>query len=89
MKIFWSYAKLDNKKPYKLTTLRKAFSVTFNETTGIENKILIDEVDLPWGEKWKKKIDELIQESDAMISILTPSYFNSRMCIYEFTCLIG
>lgn len=84
MKIFWSYANLDNKKPYKLTTLREAFSVILDETTGSINQIIIDEVDLQWGVKWKEKIKELIQASDAMICILTPSYFNSRMCIYEF-----
>lgn len=84
MKIFWSYAKLDNKNPHKLTKLREAFSVVLDEATGSENIIIIDENDLQWGVEWKKRIEELIQESDAMISILTPSYFNSRMCIYEF-----
>jgi len=84
MKIFWSYAKLDNKKPHKLTKLREAFSVILDETTGSINQIAIDENDLQWGVEWKQKIEDLICESDAMISILTPSYFNSRMCIYEF-----
>ena len=84
MNVFWSYAKSDNKKPHKLTKLREAFSVTLDETTGSANNILVDEIDLPWGVPWKEKIEELIQSCDAMISILTPSYFNSRMCIYEF-----
>ncbi len=84
MKIFWSYAKLDNMEPHKLTKLREAFSVVFDETTGSNNKILVDEIDLQWGVQWKQEIEKLILSSDAMISILTPSYFNSRMCIYEF-----
>lgn len=84
MKIFWSYAKLDNKKPHKLTKLREAFSAVLDETTGSINKIIVDENDLQWGLEWKQQIESLIQESDAIISILTPSYFNSRMCIYEF-----
>ncbi len=84
MKIFWSYAKLDDKKPHKLTRLREAFTVILDETSGSVNHIFVDELDLQWGADWKKKIEELIQESDAMISVLTPSYFNSRMCIYEF-----
>jgi len=83
MKIFWSYAKLDNKKPHKLTTLREAFTVILDETTGSINQIFIDELDLQWGDDWKQKIEELIKNSDAMISIITPSYFNSRMCMYE------
>ena len=84
MKIFWSYAKTDDKNPHKLTKLREAFSVTLDETTGSENSILVDEVNLQWGVQWKQEIEELIKSSDAMILILTPSYFNSRMCIYEF-----
>ena len=77
---------MDNKKPHRLTKLRKAFSVILDETTGSANKIIVDEGDLHWGVEWKKNIDELIQGSDGMISILTPSYFNSRMCIYELKC---
>lgn len=77
---------MDNKKPHKLTKLRKAFSIILDETAGSANKIIVDEVDLHWGVEWKKQIEELIQDSDAMISILTPSFFNSRMCIYEFKC---
>ncbi|ATI03063.1 MULTISPECIES: toll/interleukin-1 receptor domain-containing protein [Cycloclasticus] len=84
MKIFWSYAKLDNKKPHKLTKLREALSVVLDETTGSINQIIVDENDLQWGVEWQQKIKDLIQESDALITILTPSYFNSRMCIYEF-----
>ena len=84
MKIFWSYAKLDNKKPHKLSKLREAFSVVLDEATGSNNQILIDENDLQWGVDWKQKIEDLIHKSDAMISILTPSYFNSRKCIHEF-----
>jgi len=35
MKLFWSYAKNDNKKPpERLTKLREAFSVALDETTG-------------------------------------------------------
>ncbi len=75
---------MDNQKPHKLTKLREAFSVVLDETTGSINQIIIDENDLRWGVEWKQKIGELIDESDAMISILTPSYFNSRMCIHEF-----
>ena len=76
---------MDNKEPpRKLTKLREAFSVILDETTGSVNNILVDEIDLRWGVPWKQKIEELIQSCDAMIFILTPSYFNSKMCIYEF-----
>ena len=83
MKIFWSYAKLDNKKPHKLSTLRDAFNTTLDQTCGFENQIVVDESALKWGMKWKAAIERLIRESDALIAVLSPSYFNSRMCIHE------
>jgi hypothetical protein len=83
MNIFWSYAKLDNKNPQKLTRLRRSFNISLDQTTGFENKIIVDESDLKWGVDWKKEISRLISESDAVITIISPSYFNSRMCIYE------
>lgn len=84
MIIFWSYAKLDNKKPHnKLTKLREAFKTSLDQATGFKNKILVDESDFKWGVKWKKEIPRLISKSDSVITIISPSYFNSRMCIYE------
>ena len=88
MKIFWSYAKLDNKKPHKLSKLREALNTSLDQTVGFENKIVIDESDLTWGVKWKAEIERLIQESDALIAVISPSYFNSRMCIYELNLAI-
>ena len=81
MNIFWSYAKLDNKKPHKLSKLRDAFNASLDQTQGFENKIVIDESDLIWGGKWKEEIERLIRDSDALIIIMSPSYFNSRMCM--------
>lgn len=88
MKIFWSYAKLDNKKPNKLTKLRKAFKKILDETTGLDNQVVVDEHDLRWGSEWRKEIERLIKSSEALISIVSPSYFNSRMCIYELKVAI-
>ena len=83
MKIFWSYAKLDNQKPHKLSTLREAFNTTLDQTCGFENQIVVDESALKWGVKWKQEIERLIRQSDALIAIMSPSYFNSRMCVHE------
>lgn len=83
MKIFWSYAKLDNKAPHKLSRLREAFNTALDQTCGFENQIVVDESDLKWGVKWKEAIERLIREADALIAVMSPSYFNSRMCIHE------
>ena len=83
MNIFWSYAKLDNRMPRKLTKLRHAFNISLDQSTGFENKVVVDESDLKWGTDWKKEISRLIKESDAVITLISPSYFNSKMCIEE------
>lgn len=84
MNIFWSYAKLDNKKPHKLSKLRHAFNNSLDQASGFENKIIVDESDIKWGGDWKKEINRLISSADSIVTILSPSYFNSKMCIYEF-----
>ena len=56
MNIFWSYAKLDDKAPYKLTKLRRAFNNALDQTLGFENKIIVDVSDLRWGVEWKTEI---------------------------------
>jgi len=83
MNIFWSYAKLDDKEPYKLTKLRRAFSNSLDQTLGYENKIIVDVSDLRWGVEWKTEIERLILNSDYIIALISPSYFNSKMCIHE------
>lgn len=83
MNIFWSYAKIDNKGPHKLTKLRNAFKTVLDQTLGYKNIITVDESELKWGVPWKQEIPRLISESDSVILIISPSYFNSKMCIYE------
>ena len=50
---------------------------------GFENRIIVDENDLRWGVKWKEELSKLISHVDAFIPIMSPSYFNSKMCMYE------
>jgi hypothetical protein len=59
-------------EPHKLTKLRQAFNNSLNQTTGSENKIIVDENDLHWGVEWKSEIEQLIQSSRAIIAIVTP-----------------
>jgi hypothetical protein len=83
MNIFWSYAKLDDKEPHKLTKLRRAFNNSLDQTMGYECKIIVDVSDLRWGVEWKNEIERLVLSSDAIIALVSPSYFNSKMCIHE------
>lgn len=85
MNVFWSYARNDNHKPAKrVSRLKNAFLVTLKETTGDSNcKVFFDVETITWGAAWKTDIEEKIKNCDGLIATLTPSFFNSRACIYE------
>ena len=84
MKIFWSYARLDDMPPKnKVSSLRKAFQTTLSQTIGKKSEVFFDHDSLNWGIKWREEIERSIKECDGFIAIVTPSYFNRRMCIYE------
>jgi len=88
MKIFWSYAKIDNKKPHKLSDLRGALKIALDQTVGFETQIIVDVVDLKWGDDWYDKLDHLIADASLFLPILSPSYFNSKMCMRELNWAI-
>jgi hypothetical protein len=84
MKIFWSYARLDDQSPAKkVTNLQQAFKIVMSQVIGQDCEIYFDTLSLRWGVEWRKEIESLITESDCFVAILTPSYFNSRMCMFE------
>lgn len=84
MKIFWSYARLDDKEPKrKVDKLRQEFENVLSQTVGKKSEVFFDTDSLNWGVKWREEIEHSIRECDGFIAIVTPSYFNRRMCIYE------
>lgn len=89
MKIFWSYAKLDDKKPRKLTGLRKTFKISLDQTVGYETQIFVDIDNLKWGDTWYEKLDKLVSDSELFLPIMSPSYFNSKMCMRELNWAIS
>ena len=89
MKIFWSYAKLDDKKPRKLTALREAFNISLDQTIGFEIKIVVDVDDLKWGDEWYEKLKSLVADASLFVPIMSPSYFKSKMCMRELNWAIS
>ena len=84
MKIFWSYARRDNRLPLKkVYSLRGAFETVLSQVLGKDCEIYFDTIALNWGVEWRKEIERLIKDSDGFVAIVTPSYFNSRVCMFE------
>lgn len=87
MKIFLSYARLDNQTPLKrVSKFRRAYRAEVAQTIGRECEVFMDQASIRWGAEWRKTIESRIRRSDCFVAIVTPSYFNSRMCIYELQC---
>lgn len=83
MRVFWSYARRDDSPAQKITKLREAFETTLSQVRGEDCEVYIDTLSLSWGVEWRKEIERLIDASDCFVVIVTPSYFNSRMCMFE------
>lgn len=84
MRIFWSYARRDDKAPAKkVSKLRRAFETILSQVMGRDCEIYIDRLSLKWGVEWRKEIERLVKASEGFVAIVTPSYFNSRMCMFE------
>jgi len=85
MKVFWSYARRDDPKPFNLSALKEQFHLILGQCKGEDIDIFQDKTGLKWGVKWRKMLESEVIASNAFVCILTPSYFSSKMCIQEFT----
>ena len=84
MKIFWSYARLDNKEPArKVLHLKSAFEISLSQVLGKECEVFFDSESINWGVVWRDEIEQQLSSCDGFIATVTPSYYNSRACVYE------
>ncbi|BAC94690.1 hypothetical protein [Vibrio vulnificus YJ016] len=83
MKIFWSYAKRDDAKPNHVTQLRNQFEIVASQCLGDDIDIFQDVTGLTWGSEWRQTLENEVKQADIFVCILSPSYFNSKMCIQE------
>jgi parallel beta-helix repeat protein len=80
---FFSYAHNDDRHDNgRLTRLQKRLEGEFKLQYGKPIQIFHDEKIL-CGENWREKIDSHIEKSDFLISVISPSYFESEFCNYE------
>ena len=83
MKVFWSYAKRDDAKPSHVTQLREQFECVLGQCLGEDIELFQDKSGLKWGVNWREKLESEVTSSNAFVCVLSPSYFNSKMCIQE------
>src|SRR5215210_599924 len=79
---FMSYAHRDNKDG-RLSQLRERLSNEVSVRRGEDFEIFQDRDDIRWGQDWKERIEESIDEVTFLIPIVTPSFFRSKHCRNE------
>lgn len=79
---FMSYVHSDDKYKH-LTTLRERLSDEVQVQTGREFPIFQDRRDIQWGQNWRQRIENSLDEITFLIPIVTPSFFNSQACRSE------
>ncbi len=84
---FMSYTHSDDQYGH-LTTLRERFSHEVRMQIGIEFPIFQDRKDIQWGQNWRLRIDNSLDQTTFLIPIITPSFFNSKACRDELTRFI-
>jgi len=77
-----SYARSDDVRD-RLTQFRENLSAEVRVHTGEEFLIFQDRKDIHWGEQWKKRIEESLDEATFLVPIVTPSFFKSTACRKE------
>lgn len=81
---FWSYAHADDKRTKgKVLRLANEIGDAFSLLTGEEVDIFVDRNSLDWGDVWRKRIDQALQETTFFIPIVTPSFFLRQECRNE------
>ena len=79
---FMSYVHSDDEYG-RLTEFRERLSYEVRVQIGEEFLIFQDRKDILWGQNWKKRIEESLDEVTFLIPIITPSFFNSPACSDE------
>ncbi|MFL6213154.1 MAG: right-handed parallel beta-helix repeat-containing protein [Blastocatellia bacterium] len=82
---FMSYVRLDDQhEGGRLTQFRERLSGEVRMQTGESFEIFQDRNDITWGQQWKQRIEDSLDEVTFLIPIITPGFFKSPPCREEF-----
>lgn len=82
---FVSYVhKDDNDAKGRVLNLIREIEAEFSLLTGEDLEIFVDRSSIRWGDRWRDKIDNALQDTTFFIPIITPRFFKSQECRNEF-----
>ncbi|MDR6866578.1 hypothetical protein J2Y69_001171 [Microbacterium resistens] len=85
-KAFWSYAHADNERENdRILRLVELVRGEYELLTGTTIKIFTDRSKIAWGDDFRQKLEEALQETSFFIPILTPTYFLRDECRKEMS----
>lgn len=80
---FWSYVRADDENDGgSIVRLADRVMDEYALLSGDSLRLFVDR-DLEWGDEWKRRIDQALQETTFFIPVITPRYFKSDECRRE------
>jgi len=78
---FMTYVRFDDQHDDgQLTRLRQLISAEVETQTGGEFAIFQDRNDIAWGQNWRRRIEDALDETTLLLVIVTPGLFRSPAC---------
>lgn len=78
---FMSYVRFDDAhEDGQLSAFRERLAGEIRIQTGHEFPIFQDRNDIAWGQNWRQRIEEALDEVTLLLVIVTPGLFHSRAC---------
>ncbi len=85
-KAFWSYAHADNTRENdRILRLADLVRSEYELLTGTTIEIFTDRSEIAWGDDFRQKLDQALQETSFFVPILTPTYFLREECRKELS----
>lgn len=81
---FVSYVHKDNERTKgRMLGVVQEIADEFSLITGEDLEIFVDRTSLEWGDKWRDKINNALQDTTFFIPLVTPAFFKSQECRNE------
>ena len=81
--VFLSYARSDDQDG-AVTRLAEALSTAFSQQTGVKLRVFLDKQHIQSAQIWRARIDGALKVSSVLVSLISPAYFGSEWCRYEW-----